>query len=249
MLSNAEVPNATLNSPDTLFFNEALPNAQLFDAVVENLELGTGESISFAIELLDTFMFEDLKHYVFPLLEDTSLNNKVWALQSYFPLRSYTSEEMLKAIINRNENLITKQSKIYALNAFRKIKNLSVSADLAAQLFNNDRIMRQLSAEIVSGISEDEFINYKKRLGDKLRVELNRIYEMHHEVNKDTLERHTFYRDNAMKDKSSAPLFWLYNASVMKVNNINIFDLGRFKTGKHVLLVEAGVPPETDDGR
>jgi ATP:ADP antiporter, AAA family len=90
------------------------------DAVVENLELGTGESISFAIELLDTFMFEDLKHYIFPLLEDTSLSNKIWALQSYFPLRIYTSEDMLKAVINRNENLITKQSKIYALNAFRK---------------------------------------------------------------------------------------------------------------------------------
>jgi hypothetical protein len=121
-----------------------------------------------------------------------------------------------------------------------KIKNLSVSADLAAQLFNNDRIMRQLSAEIVSGISESEFMNYKKRLGDKLRVELNRIYEMHREVNTDTLERHIFYRDNSMKDKSSAPMFWLYNALVMKISNINIFDLGRFKTGKHVLLVESG---------
>lgn len=210
------------------------------DAVVENLEMGTGESISFAIELLDTFVLEDLKPYLFPLLEDSSIANKVWALQNYYPLRSYSTEEMLKAIINRSENLITRQSKIYALNAFSNLENLTVSEDLAAQLFNRDKILQQLSARIISEINEEVFIEYKKRLNDKLRADMNRMMEMQAGVKKNALERFEFYRNNSRTDKSSAPLFWLYNATVMKISGINIFDLGRLKGANHVLLIESG---------
>jgi len=148
------------------------------DAVIENLEMGTGESISFAIELLDTFVIEDLKPYIFPLLVDTSLSNKIWALQSYFPLRVYTQEDLLKAIINRNENLIGKQAKIYALNAFKNLDNLDVSADLAAQLFNTDKILRQLSAKLIQSVDQNKYLDYKRRLNDRLRVELDRHLEM-----------------------------------------------------------------------
>jgi hypothetical protein len=210
------------------------------DAVIENLEAGTGESISFAIELLDTFVSEDLKPYIFPLLEDASLANKIWALQNYYPLRNYSSEEMLKAIINRNENLITKTTKIYALNAFLGIEDLSISADLVAQLFNSDKILRQLSAQIISKIDQYKFLGYKRRLNDKLRVELDRLLEMSESVGSNALDRLIFYRNHSPFDKFMAPLFWLYQATVIKLTNTNIFDLGIFKNSNHILLVENG---------
>jgi hypothetical protein len=210
------------------------------DAVVENLEAGTGESISFAIELLDTFVVEDLKPYIFPLLEDASLANKVWALQNYFPLRSYTPEEMLKAIINRNENIITKYAKIYALNAFGNIENLSLSADLTAQLFNTDRVLRQLSAQIVANIDQQQFLGFKKRLNDKLRVELDRMLEMTESVGSNAIDRLSFYRSTSTNDKFLAPLFWLYHAGVVKVTGMNIFEMGLFKNANQILLIETG---------
>jgi ATP:ADP antiporter, AAA family len=210
------------------------------DAVVENLEMGTGESISFAIELLDTFMFEDLKHYIFPLLEDTTLHNKIWALQSYFPLRTYSTEELLKAIINRNENLITKESKIFALNAFRKIDDLKVSADLVAQLFNADRVLRQLSAEIISKNNQHNFLSLKKRLKDKSRIEMTRTFDMHQEAGKDILDRLDFYLTGNGSGSVPAPLFWLYHGNFLCLADANIFELGRFRNTSHIILVEKG---------
>lgn len=219
------------------------------DAVIENLEAGTGESISFALELLDTFVSEDLKPYIFPLLEDSSLANKIWALQNYFPLRTYTLEEMLKAVINRNENLISKTAKIYALNAFSSIEDLTISADLAAQLFNTDKIMRQLSAKIISTIDKHTFMVYKKRLNDRLRVELDRIIEMTEMVGSDSLDRINFYRSLNQLNNKMAPLYWLYNASIEKLSNVNVFELSIYKTSKHILLVESGEVQHAKQGK
>ncbi len=240
------------NLREELEFNYSLSRHNLFqllklqydkssiDAVIENLEVGTGESISFAIELLDTFVVEDLKPYIFPLLEDSSLANKVWALQNYYPLRVYTPEDMLKAIINRNENLITKLSKIYALNAFRNLDNLSISADISAQLFNSDRVLRQLSAQIVDSIDHSGFMSYKKRLNDKLRVELDRQLEMHSEVGNSVLDRLAFYRDIPFKGNYQVSLYWLYFSSVVKLNRTNLLELPKFKSSEHIILVEHG---------
>jgi hypothetical protein len=202
--------------------------------------MGTGESISFAIELLDTFVIEDLKPYIFPLLEDTSLSNKIWALQSYFPLRVYSHEDLLKAIINRNENLMGKQAKIYALSAFRNIENLDVSADLAAQLFNTDKVLRQLSARLIQEIDQNKYLDYKRRLNDRLRVELDRNLEMSDITASTALERLSFFRDLPYSRIHAAPLFWLYNASTIKLSDIDLFTIGLFTNKDHILLVEAG---------
>lgn len=210
------------------------------DAVIENLDAGTGESISFAIELLDTFISEDLKAYIFPILEDSSLANKVWALQNYFPLRQYSQEEMLQAVINRNENIITKTAKIYALNAFNSIDDLTISADLTAQLFNNDKILRQLSAKIISEIDNHKFLVYKKRLNDKLRVELDRIMETSEKIGADSLDRIRFYRSIDLLKNKMAWFYWLYNASIEKLTEVNIFELAIFKNAKHLIIVESG---------
>lgn len=210
------------------------------DAVIENLDAGTGESISFAIELLDTFVIEDLKPYIFPLLEDASLSNKIWALQSYFPLREYTHEELLKAVINRNENIMGKRAKIYALNAFRNLENLDISADLAAQLFNTDKVLRQLSAQLVQEIDGARYMNFRKRLNDKLRVELDRNLEIVASTQSDALERLSFFCDLPYSRIHTAPLFWLYNASTIKLSDIDILSIGLFSGKEHIMLVESG---------
>lgn len=210
------------------------------DAVIENLEMGTGESISFAIELLDTFVVEDLKPYIFPILEDNTLANKIWALQNYFPLRDYSPEALLKSVINRNENLIGKQAKIYALNAFNNIENLDVSADLVAQLFNSDRVLRQLSGQLLQKIDKHKFAEYRIRLNDKLRVDLDRSVELSSVVGNTAIDRLAFFRDLPYSSSKQAPLYWLYNAATIKVANVDILTLGVFAGKRHIVLVESG---------
>lgn len=210
------------------------------DAVIENLEVGTGESISFAIELMDTFVVEDLKPYIFPVLEDNTLANKVWALQNYFPLRDYNSESLLKSVINRNESLIGKQAKIYALSAFNSIDNLDVSADLVAQLFNTDRILRQLSGHLLQSVDKQKFLEYKLRLTDKFRVELDRSMELTASIGGTAIDRLTFFRELPYSNSRMAPLYWLYNSSTIKVSTVDLLSLGVFLGKRHIVLVEAG---------
>lgn len=210
------------------------------DSVIENLEAGTGESISFAIELLDTFVVEDLKPYIFPILEDNTLSNKIWALQNYFPLPEYTNESLFKAILNRNENLIGKRAKIYALNAYSKLENVSVSADLVAQLFNSDRILRQLSGELIKQIDSEEFARCRARLGDKLRVDLDRNLQLAEQIGESAIERLEFFSNLHYSNSPAASLFWLYNSSTLVVSEIDILSLSVFKLGKKLVLVEKG---------
>jgi hypothetical protein len=174
------------------------------------------------------------------LLEDNTTANKVWALQNYYPLRTYNHEDLLKAIINRNENIIGKQAKIFALNAFQNLDDLDVSADLVAQLFNNDKILRQISAQLIQSIDQQKYLELRRRLTDKLRVELDRNLETVSMVRKSAIERLAFFQNLPYSDSKQAPLFWLYNASTIKLSSVDILDLGIFKGNANVLLVEEG---------
>ncbi|MGE0077201.1 MAG: hypothetical protein AB7S48_04995 [Bacteroidales bacterium] len=212
------------------------------EAVLENLEAGTGQSISYAVELLDTFLDEEMKPYIVPLLEDTSISNKLWALENYFPLRHVAPEELLKTIINRDNNLISKQAKIFALNAFQYIENRAISNDLIAQLFNTDKYLRQISAQIIESINRDEFLSCKKRLNDKLRVELDRLMDVSRLTNKTVIDRINFYKTvHSTSVEWECLLFILYNASVVRLGVTDYTDIEIF-TGKTLLLyVEQGM--------
>lgn len=210
------------------------------DVVIENLEAGTGESISFALELLDTFIADEIKPYIFPLLENTTLSNKVRELQNYYPLRVYSHEDLLKAIINRNENLIGKQAKIYALNAFYNLENVDISYDLAAQLFNSDKVLRQLSAQLIQSIDHNRYNNYRKRLSDRLRVELDRNLEMSDVSKKTSMDRLDFFRGLTYSHRHHAPLFWLYNSAFMRLSELDLLEIGIFKGKEHILVIETG---------
>ena len=211
------------------------------EAVLENLEAGTGQSISFAVELMDTFMSEDIKPYIVPLLEDASISNKIWALENYFPLRTYTTESLLNAVINRDNNLISKQAKIFALNAFQHVENSSVTADLIAQMFNTDKVLRQLSAQIIDSIDRSKYLDCKKRLSDKLRVELDKQLHQYQLTGLSVTNRINFYKSLFKGELNEDDInYLLYNSSVLKLDESNIFNLEIFKDKPYILFFESG---------
>lgn len=211
------------------------------EAVLENLEAGTGESIAFAVELIDTFVEEDIKPYIVPLLEDNSISNKIWALQNYFPLREFNSEGLLKAVINRDNNLIGKQAKIYALNAFQFLGEFNISADLVAQMFNTDKVLRQISAQLIEQIDSTQYLKAKKRLGDKLRVELDKQISNLNSTGLTANDKINFYKTCFNGDAEDEDvLFMLYQSNVLRLNNKNIFELEQFKDKPFVMFIESG---------
>lgn len=211
------------------------------EAVLENLEAGTGESIAFAVELIDTFVEEDIKPYIVPLLEDNSISNKIWALQNYFPLRELDADGLLKAVINRDNNLIGKQAKIYALNAFQYLDDFSLSADLVAQMFNTDKVLRQISAQLIEQIDSSQYLKTKKRLGDKLRVELDRQLSNLKTTGLTANDKINFYKTcfNGNAEDEDV-IFMLYQSNVIKLSNLNILDLEIFKDKSYVMFIETG---------
>ena len=57
--------------------------------VKENIETNTNEGISYAIELLDVFLSEDLKQKIIPILDDTTDLDRIRRLQMFYPSLGY----------------------------------------------------------------------------------------------------------------------------------------------------------------
>lgn len=211
------------------------------EAVLENLEAGTGQSIAFAVELIDTFVEEDIKPYIVPLLEDISLSNKIWSLQNYFPLREYDKVGLLNAIINRDNNLIGKQAKIFALNAFHFVQMSDITNDLVAQLFNTDKVMRQISAQIIDGLDRGQYLACKKRLNDKLRVELDKQISITNLTGLSATDRINFFKTcfKGVVEEQDI-IYLLYNTTAIKVNQVNLLNFELFKDKAYIFFIETG---------
>ncbi|MCP4521355.1 MAG: hypothetical protein GY827_06650 [Cytophagales bacterium] len=156
--------------------------ALLFDAksvgkIQTNIELGTTESIGYAIELLDLILEDYLKQLLFPILEDLSINEMNRQLQTYFPRESFDEYEILIEIINRDYNLLGKWSKACALEALNKMKQVEISYDIIANLFNPNSLLRQESGRLLFNLDKEQYKEVFTRLGGKEQQELRLLLE------------------------------------------------------------------------
>jgi hypothetical protein len=111
--------------------------------VRENLESGTAEGPGFAMELLDLFIGDEIKPYLFPILDDLEPDDKVKQLELFYPIEKLEKEQLLIAIINRDYNQLGLWVKSCALRSFKELKNLELNDNLIAQLFHPSRLLKQ----------------------------------------------------------------------------------------------------------
>jgi AAA family ATP:ADP antiporter len=115
--------------------------------VRENIETNTNEGISYAIELLDVFLSDDLKQKIIPILDDTSDYDRVRRLQMFYPSLEVSAEELIRQIINRDysqTNRWTKASVIKYLG--EKANDRRYDMELISNLFNPDMLIKEMSA-------------------------------------------------------------------------------------------------------
>jgi len=115
--------------------------------VKENIETKTNEGITYAIELLDVFLSEDLKQKIIPILDDISDIDRIRRLQMFYPSIEIPLDELLRLLINKDFNMInrwTKSSTIYYIGQ-NKVRE-TFSMELIANLFNPDGLLREISA-------------------------------------------------------------------------------------------------------
>lgn len=154
--------------------------AMLYDTrsiqlVKENIDSGTADGITYAVELLDVFLSDQLKQRVIPVLDDLTDMERINRLEDFYPRVKLDSKLVLKFIINRDftqSNRWTKACVIFQIG-MQRIGDFKL--DLIAQLFNPDTFIKEVSAWALYQISTDEYQQNTKRLGDYQRRELDNL--------------------------------------------------------------------------
>ncbi len=154
--------------------------SMLYDAsniglVKENIESGTSEGLTYAIELLDVFLTDDLKKRIIPLLDDLTYAEKAKQLQEFYPRKSLDDISVLRFLLNRDStqsNRWTKACVLYQIGV-RRIEDLK--RDVIANLFNPDHLVSEVAAWSLYQIDPQNFAKHIRRLEESRANTLKRL--------------------------------------------------------------------------
>lgn len=145
--------------------------------VKENIESGDSDKVTFALELLDTFITEDLKPKLFPLLDDISILDKVKKLDEFYAPETFSSfVDVCRKLVNRDFNRINRWTKALALYYLRDLVNENENdlQYLVAYLFHTDLLLRQTAASSLYKISPSLYEEHTSRLEEEVKKSLDR---------------------------------------------------------------------------
>jgi ATP:ADP antiporter, AAA family len=145
--------------------------------VRENMETGDPDDTAFAMELLDLFVDQDLKPKLFPLLDDTSTEDKLEQLQVFFPRENYNPIQVINYVLNRDFNQTNRWTKACAIHAAAYMPEFRVSRGLIAQTFNNDRLLQETAAWVMYNKDKKAYQVVRERLPNRDRKFLDSAIE------------------------------------------------------------------------
>jgi hypothetical protein len=133
--------------------------------VKENIETNTNEGISYAIELLDVFLAEDLKPKIIPILDDTADIDIIRRLQMFYPSIEISFDDLIRLLINREFNSINRWTKTSILHYIgeRQIAD-KYDMELISNLFNPDSLLKEVSAWSLYKINSEYYHENAERL-------------------------------------------------------------------------------------
>ncbi len=148
-------------------------NVQL---VKENLTLGSMDSVTFAIEMLDVFVEDEIKPMLLPVLDDITDKERLELLLNFFPPEQFESySDLLTQIVNRDFNRITRYTKSLAMNRLHQLPDARVSNSLIANLFNPDILLLQSAANSIYQMEPEAYQTHTKRIKSYSKKRLDEI--------------------------------------------------------------------------
>ncbi len=180
--------------------------AMLYDTrsiqlVKENIESGTSEGATYAVELLDVFLSEQLKMRVIPVLDDISDNEKINRLEVFYPRVNLDQKLVLKFLINRDFTQTNRWTKATVIHQIGTQKITDFTLDLIAQLFNPDRLIREVAGWGLLQIDPKLYEANSRRLDEDHKRWLDRAVLKKHDDNKLMLyERAAFFQSISVFD-------------------------------------------------
>jgi len=143
--------------------------------IKKNLDSGTSEGITYAIELLDVLLSEDLKQKIIPILDEISVGEKIKKLQAFYPRIHLTPQLVLKFLINRDFTQSNRWTKACAIFQIGRLKVKEFKYDLIANLFNPDKMVQEMAAWGLFQLGEKEFQEHIGRLPKDQAKWLNQV--------------------------------------------------------------------------
>ncbi len=137
--------------------------------VKNNLDIGTSESISYAIELLDLFVDEEIKPLLLILFDDITEAERIRRFSDHFAMEKSDEKKLIEDIINRDINEISRHTKACALDILKKMKDVKIGNSAIAQMFNPDILLAELAAMVVAHHDYNKFESVINRLDAKRR--------------------------------------------------------------------------------
>lgn len=140
----------------------------------ENIEVGSSESITFAVEMMDIFVEEELKPKLLPVMDELKVLERLSKLQNHYPPEDFESyQDLLLQIVNRDYNRINRYTKALAMFRTSELSE-SVTADLIANLFNPDPLLLQTAAFVIYKLDKTSYHEHTKRLKPVTKKELDK---------------------------------------------------------------------------
>lgn len=154
--------------------------AMLYDTgsiqlVKEIIEGGTSEGTTYAIELLDVFLSDQLKVRVIPVIDDLSATEKINRLEVFYPRVKLDEKLVLKFLINRDFTQTNRWTKACVIHLIGERRIRDFVMDLIAQLFNPDRLVREVAAWALYQINPELYSQNVKRLEEGVRKSLDAV--------------------------------------------------------------------------
>ncbi|MEP5611562.1 MAG: cyclic nucleotide-binding domain-containing protein, partial [Cyclobacteriaceae bacterium] len=140
----------------------------------ENIVAGSTESITFAVEMMDIFVEEELKPKLLPVMDELKVGERLMKLQNYYPPEQFESyADLLLQIINRDYNRINRFTKALAMFRISQLSD-TVTSDLIANLFNPDPLLLQTAAYVIYSLDKTAYHEHTKRLKPTIKKELDK---------------------------------------------------------------------------
>lgn len=137
---------------------------QSIQLVRDNIESGDPDNLAFALELMDLFIDKELRHKLYPLLDDTTTKDKLEKLQVFFPRENYHTIQVINYILNRDFNQNNRWTKACAVHAAAYLPEFRISRGLIAQVFNHDRLLQETAAWVMYHKDKKAYQAIRERL-------------------------------------------------------------------------------------
>lgn len=154
--------------------------AMLYDTgsiqlVKEIIEGGTSEGTTYAIELLDVFLSDQIKERVIPVIDDLSDVEKINRLEVFYPRVKMDEKLVLKFLINRDFTQTNRWTKACVIHLIGERRIRDFVLDLIAQLFNPDKLIREVAGWALHQINPAFYAQNVERLDEDTRKLLDAV--------------------------------------------------------------------------